>query len=62
MATSFPYTPFGTYINISTTFQLYRSFLRIYQRFFQYIDVSKQNIDLQTSFDTLNAQHTLSPK
>lgn len=61
-ATSFPHTPPSTNRIISTIFQIYRSFLHLYQRFFHYIGDSTQDIDLTTTFDTRNAQHTLSPK
>ncbi|PFS63335.1 hypothetical protein COC58_04455 [Bacillus cereus] len=36
---------------ISTIFKIYRSFLRIYQRFSKYIDDSTENIDLPTNND-----------
>ena len=61
-ATSFPHTPSSTNRIISTIFQIYRSFLHLYQRFFHYINGSTQDIDLTTTFDTRNAPHTLSPK
>lgn len=55
------YTPSGNRRNISAIFQIYRRFLHLYQRFFHYIDVSTQNIDLPTSFDTKDVQHTYPP-
>ncbi|MED3577011.1 hypothetical protein P4501_04530 [Bacillus thuringiensis] len=61
-ATSFPYTPLRIHLNISTIFQIYRSFLHLYQRFFHYINDSAQDIDLTTTLDIQNVQHTLSPK
>ncbi|AYF07464.1 hypothetical protein MLA2C4_18030 [Bacillus mobilis] len=36
---------------ISTIFKIYRSFLRIYQRFSKYIGDSTDNIDLPTNND-----------
>ncbi|OOZ81959.1 hypothetical protein BHL35_06350 [Bacillus cereus] len=36
---------------ISTIFRTYLSQLQIYQRFFQYIDVSTRDIDLSTNND-----------
>ncbi|ARZ65239.1 hypothetical protein B7P25_26970 [Bacillus thuringiensis] len=36
---------------ISTIFRIYLSQLQIYQRFFQYIDVSTRDIDLSTNND-----------
>ncbi|WP_218012958.1 hypothetical protein [Bacillus wiedmannii] len=36
---------------ISTIFKIYRSFLRIYQRFCNYIGDSTENIDLPTNND-----------
>ncbi|ASE32793.1 hypothetical protein CKL83_27025 [Bacillus anthracis] len=39
---------------ISTIFQIYRTQLKIYQRFFEYIDVSTRNIDLPTKTDSRN--------
>ncbi|WP_080444262.1 hypothetical protein [Bacillus paranthracis] len=40
---------------ISTIFQIYRSQLKIYQRFFHYIDDSTRHIDLPTHNDKIKA-------
>ncbi|MDR4164918.1 hypothetical protein COK69_27545 [Bacillus cereus] len=40
---------------ISTIFQIYRSQLKIYQRFFHYIDDSTRHIDLPTHNDKIRA-------
>ncbi|PER19487.1 hypothetical protein CN402_13345 [Bacillus sp. AFS015896] len=48
---------------ISTIFRIYLSQLQIYQRFFQYIDVSTRDIDLSTNNDKkrmLQNEHPLS--
>ncbi|QHH86893.1 hypothetical protein FPL02_26360 [Bacillus paranthracis] len=38
---------------ISTIFQIYRTQLELYRRFFYYIDVSTRNIDLPTINDEI---------
>ncbi|RFB11271.1 hypothetical protein DZB88_20695 [Bacillus sp. OE] len=45
------HTPSSISLNISTIFQLYRTQLKLYQRFFEYINGSTQHIDLPTILD-----------
>ncbi|KWW51828.1 hypothetical protein AWW69_07380 [Bacillus cereus] len=53
-------TGVGFQLNISAIFQIYRTQLEIYQRLFEYIDVSTQLIDLPTILDK-HAQPTYPP-
>ncbi|ANE88031.1 hypothetical protein DA68_20905 [Bacillus cereus] len=54
-------TRVGVQLNISAIFQIYRPYLGIYQRLFQYIDDSTRDIDLSTNYDIARGTNTPHP-